>query len=120
MGSGSAERGGGRFVVLCPDPPPSRALAIFAQQQGPAPRLSAKRAVGGDLIEGALEHRELLIVQPRDEQIEDPAQMHRGGFDQAGHARVGQDDHDATCVVVSGSSTNEAFIDEPGDPAGQA
>src|SRR5206468_10730947 len=38
---------------------------------------SAKRAVEGDLFQGALDTRELLLGQPRHEETEDPASMHR-------------------------------------------
>jgi hypothetical protein len=36
---------------------------------------SAKRAVDGDLVQSVLENGELLIVELRDEQFRDPAQM---------------------------------------------
>ena len=35
-------------------------------------------------------------------------------------AGVGQHDHDGTCIVVGVSSTNQAFINKPGDSAGHA
>src|SRR2546428_11411258 len=43
----------------------------------------AKRAVDGDFVQSALEHGELLLVEVRDEQFRDPAQVDRSGLGQA-------------------------------------
>jgi hypothetical protein len=42
-------------------------------KKGLRPRLSAKRAVDGDLVESVLEDGELLLVEWGDEQFRDPA-----------------------------------------------
>src|SRR5437899_5773416 len=83
-------------------------------------RLSAKRAVDGDLVQSVLESGELLIVELRDEQFRDPAQVDRSGLGEARHAGVGQRDDDTACVRIGVGSPDEAFLDQPGDTAGHA
>ena len=83
-------------------PPYARFARVYA---GRARRhLLAKCAVEGDFLKGALENGELLILQSRNEYIEDPACVHRGGLSQASHAGVGQGHHDTTCVAGGVSS----------------
>ena len=53
------------------------------------PWLSAERAVDGDFVESGLENGELLIVELREEQFRDPAQVDGSGLGQARHAGVG-------------------------------
>ena len=57
------------------------------------------------LFRARLENGELLIIELRDEQFRDPAQVDRRGLGQAGHAGVGQRDHDATCVGIGAGAT---------------
>ena len=85
-----------------------------------AHRLSAERAVDADLVECALERGELLIVELGDEQLGDAAHVDRSGRGEAGHAGVGQRDHDATPVGVGGASRNEALAHQAGHAAGHA
>src|SRR5207302_8494552 len=80
--------------------------------------LSAERAVDGDLVESGLEEGELLIVELREEQFRDPAQVDGSGLGEARYAGVGQRDDDAACVCIGVGSPDEAFIDQPGDTAG--
>src|SRR5205814_4746654 len=49
-------------------------------------RLSAERAVDGDLVESVLEDGELLIVELREEQIRDPAQVDGSSLGEARYA----------------------------------
>src|SRR4051812_15925469 len=84
------------------------------------PRLSAKRAVDGDLGQSVLENGELLIVELREEQFRDPAQVDRSGFGEARHAGVGQGYDDTACVRIGVGSPDETFLDQPGHPAGHA
>src|SRR5438552_5823140 len=69
-------------------------------------RLSAERAVDADLIQSTLESGELLVVELGNEQLRDPAHMNRSRVGEAGHAGVGQRDHDATPVRARGAATN--------------
>jgi len=80
----------------------------------------AEAAVEGDLVEGAFESSEFLIIQSLDEQFRDPVQVDRSGFGQAVEAGVGQRDHDAACVAVSAGSAHEAIVSHPVDSAGHA
>src|SRR6266571_1424907 len=82
------------------------------------PWLSAERAVDGDFVESVLENGELLIVELREEQLRDPAQVDGSGLGEARHAGVGQRDDDAACVRIGVGSPDEAFLDQPGDPPG--
>src|SRR5688572_13912680 len=84
------------------------------------PALLAERAVDCDLAQGALEDLQLLIVELRDEQLRDTTRVDRRGLGQAGYARIGQRDHDATGVAVGAGSTDEALLYQPGDSAGHA
>ncbi len=81
--------------------------------------LSAKGAVDADFVQGPLENGEFLIIEVSDEQLRDPAQVDRR-LAHAGDAGVGQRNHDATCVCVGFDSTNEAFLNQPGDAPGYA
>ena len=86
-----------------------------------AGRLSTKRAVvDDDLAQSALENRELLIIELRDEQFRDAAQVDRSGLGQARHAGVGQCDDDGACVTIGVRSPDESFIDQAGDTPGHA
>src|SRR5438105_8663890 len=84
------------------------------------PRLSAKRAVDGDLVQSVLEHGELLLVELRDEQFRDPAQVDGNGLGEARYAGVGQRDDDTACVCIGVGSPDEAFLDQPGYTPGHA
>src|SRR2546429_6501805 len=75
---------------------------------------SAERAVDGDLVESVLEDGELLIVELREEQVRDPAQVDRSGLGEARNAGVGQRDDDTASVRIGVGSPGEAFIDQPG------
>jgi hypothetical protein len=72
--------------------------------------LSAKRAVNADFVQSALESGEFLIIELRDEQLRDTAHVNRSGVSQAGHAGVGERDHDATPVGAGGASINETLV----------
>src|SRR5205085_11521238 len=83
-------------------------------------RLSAKRAVDGDLVQNFLENGQLVLVEFGDEQFRDPAQVHAGGLGEARHAGVGQlDDHTAP-VRIGVGAPDEAFLDQPGHTPGHA
>src|SRR5207245_1915053 len=71
--------------------------------------LLAEATVEGDLVQGAFKRGELIIVQLRDEQIRDTAQMDGGGFGQATQARVGQRDDDLTGVARDSRASHRAF-----------
>ena len=73
--------------------------------------VSAKRAVDGDLVQGALENRELLIIEARQEILRDPAGVGRHALGQPCDAGIGEGNHDAPSVGAGVRSTNEAFID---------
>ena len=60
--------------------------------------LSPKRAIDGDLVHDALEDSQLSLIESRDKEIGGPAQVDRRRLGQAGHARIGQYDHDTTYV----------------------
>src|SRR5881396_2144478 len=81
---------------------------------------SAKSAVCDDLVQSALENGELLIVELRDEQFRDPAQVDRSGLGEARQAGVGQRDDDTACVRIGVGPPDEAFLDQPGHPPGHA
>src|SRR5438093_1178251 len=83
-------------------------------------RLSAKRAVDGDLVQGVLENGKVPIVELRDEEFRDPAQVNRSGLGQARYAGVGQRDDDTPCVRIGVGSPDEAFLDQPGHTPGHA
>src|SRR5437870_8261741 len=74
---------------------------------------SPKRAIDGDLIHDALEDSQLFLVESRDKEIGDPAQVDRRRLGQAGHARLGQYDHCTTGVCIGGGSTKGAFVNRP-------
>src|SRR6266536_2509775 len=80
----------------------------------------AKRAVDGDLVQSVLEHGELLLVEVRDEQFRDPAQVDRSGLGESRHAGVGQRDDDTACVRIGVGSPDEALLDQPGHTPGHA
>jgi hypothetical protein len=82
--------------------------------------LSAKRAVDDDLVEGSLERGELLIVELRDKQLSNAAQVDRSGLGEPGHPGVGQRDDDGARVRIGVLSPDEPFTDQPGDTAGHA
>src|SRR2546426_8975918 len=84
------------------------------------PWLSPKRAIDGDLIHDALEDSQLSLIESRDKEIGDPAQVDRRRLGQAGHARIGQYDHDTASVCIGVGSTNEAFVNQPRDTASHA
>src|SRR5438093_8644962 len=63
--------------------------------------LSPKRAIDDDLIHQALEDSQLFLVESRDKEIGDPAQVDRRRLGQAGHARIGQNAHDTTGVCIA-------------------
>jgi hypothetical protein len=54
-------------------------------------------------LKGALENRELLIVESLDEELRHAAQMDGHGFSQSGEARVGDCDHPADIGIGAGS-----------------
>jgi hypothetical protein len=62
----------------------------------------------------------LLIVELRDEQSRDAAQVDRSSLGEACQARVGQRDDDTASVSVGVRSSDEAFLDQAGDTAGHA
>src|SRR3989454_9241839 len=81
---------------------------------------SAERAVDGDLVESVLEDVELLIVELREEQVRDPAQVDRSSLGEARYAGVGQGDDDTASVCIGVCSPDEAFFDQPGHTPGHA
>src|SRR2546423_7720787 len=81
---------------------------------------SAERTVDGDLVESVLEDGELLIVELREEQIRDPAQVDRSSLGEARCAHVGQGDDDTTSVRIGAGSLDEALLDQPGHTPGHA
>src|SRR6266545_7400972 len=83
-------------------------------------RRSAERAVDGDLVESVLEDGELVIVELREEQVRDPAQMDRSSLGEARYAGVGQRDDDTASVRIGVGSLDEAFLDQPGYAPGHA
>ena len=85
----------------------------------PTARL-AERAIDDDLVQSALESGELLLVEFRDEELQDAAQMNRNGLGEARHAGIGQCDDDAAPVAVGVRSPDKPFIDQPGDAPGHA
>src|SRR6266581_4974530 len=93
---------------------PISSFASFTRERDLA---SPKRAIDGDLIRDALEEGQLLLIESGDKEIGDPAQVDRRGLGQAGHARIGQNDHDTTSVCIGVSSTNEALVNQPRDTA---
>src|SRR5438874_6319741 len=86
---------------------------------GPA-RASAKRAVEGDLCQGTLENGQLLVVQVRDEEIRNAAQVHRSCAGQPLQSGVCHQDDDTAVVGIGVATTNQAFVNEPGHPPGHA
>src|SRR2546427_1208609 len=133
---GSRRRDPRRLAPALPDllaliKPQSFALTIAREgDRGLPPRpwyfsattswASPERAIDGDLIHDLLKDSQLFLAEPRDEQIGDPAHVDRRRLGQAGHARIGQYDHDATCVCFGVGSTNEAFVNHPRDTASHA
>ena len=83
-------------------------------------RGSAKGAVDDDLVQSALEERELLIIKLRNEQLRDPTGMDGRRLTETGEARVGEGHYDAAGVGTCLFSADEAFIDQPGDTTGHA
>src|SRR2546430_13963961 len=81
---------------------------------------SPKRAIGGDLVHDALEDSQLFLIESRDKEIGDPAQVDRRRLGQTGHARTDQHDHDTTSVRIGVGSTNEAFVNQPSDTSSHA
>ena len=51
-----------------------------------------------------------MITQLFDEQLRDPTRVDRRGLCQAGDARVGQRNYDATAVRVGVGPSDEAFV----------
>src|SRR5437773_2531554 len=82
--------------------------------------LSPKRAIDGDLVHDALESSQLSLTEPRDKEIGDRAQVDRRRIGKAGHARIGQHDHDTPPVCIGIGSTNQAFVHQPRDAASHA
>src|SRR5437870_13374966 len=81
---------------------------------------SPKRAIDGDLVHDALQDSQLFLVESRDKEIEDPAQVDRRRLGEAGHACIGQYDHDTPSVRIGVGSTNEAFVNQARDTASHA
>jgi hypothetical protein len=69
-----------------PAPPLAESRTPQLGGSGPAPAggscvwVSAKGAVDDDLVQGAIEEVELLIIELGDEQLRDPARVDRDGF----------------------------------------
>jgi hypothetical protein len=82
--------------------------------------VSAKGAVGNDLVQSALEEGELLIIELGDEQLRDPADMDGRRLTEPGDARLGERHHHTTGVGIRSVSADVAFIDEPGHATGHA
>src|SRR2546423_1392341 len=61
---------------------------------------SAKGAVDNDFVESALEKRELLVIEPGNEQLRDPAGMDGRRLTETGHARRCECDHDTAGVAT--------------------
>ena len=82
--------------------------------------VSAEGAVDGDLVQGALKNRELLVVKSGDEQLEIPRAW--TGAVSLRRARPASVRATTTprAVRVGAGSTNEALIDQPGDATGHA
>ena len=59
---------------------------------------------------------QLLIVELPDEELRDAARVNRRRLGQAGHAGIGQAHDDAAGVRCGVRASNEAFVDQPGDP----
>src|SRR2546426_9034920 len=97
-----------------------RAIRSFASFSRGCVLASPKRAIDGDLVHDALEDSELFLIESRDKEIGDPAQVHWRRLGQAGHARIGQYDHDTTSVCIGVGSTNEPFVNQPRDTASHA
>ncbi len=96
---------------------PISSVASFSRGRDLA---SPKRAIDADLVHDALEDSQLLLIESRDKEIGDPAQVDRRRVGQAGHARIGQYDYDTTSVCIGVGSTNEAFVNQPRDTASHA
>src|SRR5215211_6399884 len=107
-GSGT---GSSRIRSAAGGPGASSTTARMVAVISPLRWLSAKRTFEADLVQSALEGGELLVIEFCDEQLGDAAHMNRSGLGEAGHAGVGQRDHDATPVGAGGTSTNETLID---------
>src|SRR5438046_5742957 len=82
--------------------------------------LSPKRAIDGDLVHDALESSQLSLTEPRDKEIGDRAQVDRRRIGKAGHARIGQHDHDTPSVCIGIGSTNQAIVNQPRDAASRS
>src|ERR1700693_2353637 len=80
----------------------------------------AKGAVEDDLGQGALENGELLVVQLSDEFIGNSAHVDRSCDGQTLQSGVCQLDHDTARVGIGVGTTNQAFVNEPGDAPGHA
>src|SRR5450631_1171978 len=78
--------------------------------------ISAKPAVERHLGQGALKNGKLLVVQFRDKEIEDAAHVDRSCFGQAVQTGVGQHNGDPTRVAIGSGSTNQAVVNQSGDP----
>src|SRR3989475_10497304 len=96
---------------------PISSVASFSRGRDLA---SPERAIDGDLIHDALEGSQLFLIESRDKEIGDPAQVDRRRLGQTDHARIAQYDHDTTSVCIGVSSTNEAFVNQPSDTASHA
>src|SRR2546429_9810218 len=81
---------------------------------------SAESALDRDLVESLLEDGELVIVELREEQVRDPAQVDRSSLGEARYAGVGECDDDTTSVSIGVGSPDEAFFDQPGHTPGHA
>src|SRR5207237_9963436 len=81
---------------------------------------SAKRAVDGDLLQGALENGQLLIIEAGYEMPRDSADVGRHGLGEPSLAHVGERNDNAPPVGTGVRSADQAIIDEPGDAAGHA
>src|SRR6266852_5348588 len=87
-----------------------RPISSFASFSRGCVLASPKRAIDGDLTHDGLEDSQLFLIESRDKEIGDPAQVDRRRLGQAGHARIGQYDDDTTSVCIGVGSTNEAFV----------
>jgi hypothetical protein len=80
----------------------------------------AECAVDGDLVQRALENGELRIIEAGHEILRDAAGVSRHGLREPGDAGIGERNDDAPSVGIGFGPTNQAFIDQPGDPTGHS
>ncbi len=82
--------------------------------------VSAEGAVDDDLVQGALEEGELLIIELGEEQLGDPAGVDGRRLSEAGDACLGERHDDTAGVGTCSVSADEACINQPGDATGHA